>query len=192
MAIRVKNDKCKGCKLCVKACPFDAIDMVGKLAVINEKCTACAQCIAACPFYAIEKTESDEGPVDLSEHKDVWVYAEQRAGKLMNVSLELLGEGGKLAKEIGDRKVCALLIGYETDHLIPELYAYGADVVYQIDDPLLKNYTTDGYTKVMTDAIREYKPEIVLFGATHIGRDLAPRVAARLIPVLRPTVPDWM
>jgi electron transfer flavoprotein alpha subunit len=64
--------------------------------------------------------------------------------------------------------------------LIPELYAYGADVVYQIDDPLLKNYTTDGYTKVMTDAIREYKPEIVLFGATHIGRDLAPRVAARL------------
>ncbi len=154
--------------------------MVGKLAVINEKCTACAQCIAACPFYAIEKTESDEGPVDLSEHKDVWVYAEQRAGKLMNVSLELLGEGGKLAKEIGDRKVCALLIGYETDHLIPELYAYGADVVYQIDDPLLKNYTTDGYTKVMTDAIREYKPEIVLFGATHIGRDLAPRVAARL------------
>ncbi|HPP76557.1 MAG TPA: electron transfer flavoprotein subunit alpha/FixB family protein, partial [Armatimonadota bacterium] len=59
-------------------------------------------------------------------------------------------------------------------------YAYGADVVYQIDDPLLKNYTTDGYTKVMTDAIREYKPEIVLFGATHIGRDLAPRVAARL------------
>ena len=180
MAIRVINDKCKGCKLCVKACPFDAIDMVGKLAVINEKCTACAQCIAACPFYAIEKTESDEGPVDLSEHKDVWVYAEQRAGKLMNVSLELLGEGGKLAKEIGDRKVCALLIGYETDHLIPELYAYGADVVYQIDDPLLKNYTTDGYTKVMTDDIREYKPEIVLFGATHIGRDLAPRVAARL------------
>lgn len=180
MAIQVINDKCRGCKLCVKACPFDAIDMVGKLAVINEKCTACAQCIAACPFDAIEQTTSDEGPVDLSAYKDVWVYTEQRNGKLMNVALELLGEGSKLAKEIGDRKVCALLIGHETDHLIPELYAYGADVVYQIDDPLLKNYTTDAYTKVMTDAIREYKPEIVLFGATHIGRDLAPRVAARL------------
>lgn len=180
MAIQVINDKCRGCKLCVKACPFDAIDMVGKLAVINEKCTACAQCIAACPFDAIEQTTSDEGPVDLSAYKDVWVYTEQRAGKLMNVALELLGEGSKLANEIGDRKVCALLIGHETDHLIPELYAYGADVVYQIDDPLLKNYTTDGYAKVMTDAIREYKPEIVLFGATHIGRDLAPRVAARL------------
>lgn len=180
MAIQVINDKCRGCKLCVKACPFDAIDMVGKLAVINEKCTACAQCIAACPFDAIEQTTSDEGPVDLSAYKDVWVYTEQRAGKLMNVALELLGEGSKLANEIGDRKVCALLIGHETDHLIPELYAYGADVVYQIDDPLLKNYTTDGYSKVMTDAIREFKPEIVLFGATHIGRDLAPRVAARL------------
>ena len=164
----------------MKACPFEAIDMVGKLAVINEKCTACAACIPACPFDAIEKTEDVKGPKDLSVYKNVWVYTEQRHGKVMNVALELLGEATKLAKEIGDRKVCAVLIGHNTDHLVQELYAYGADVVYQIDGPLLENFTTDGYTKVLTDAINEYKPEIVMFGATHIGRDLAPRVAARL------------
>ena len=118
---------------------------------------------------------------DFSEYKNVWVYTEQRGGKLMNVATELLGEGYRLSREIGENtKVCALLVGDQTDNLVDELYAYGADVVYQISDPLLSQYTTDGYTKVITDAIREEKPEIVLFGATHIGRDLAPRIAARL------------
>lgn len=118
---------------------------------------------------------------DFSDYKNVWVYTEQRDGKLMNVALELIGEGYRLSREIGgDTKVCALLVGNETDHLVEELYAYGADRVYQIRNPLLAHYTTDGYTKVITEAIREQKPEIVIFGATHIGRDLAPRIAARL------------
>lgn len=180
MAIKVINDKCKGCKLCIKACPFEAIDMVGKLALINEKCTACGACIPACPFKAIEKTVEEDGPVDLSAYKDVWVYAEQRNGKLMNVALELIGEGHRLAREIGDAKVCALLVGNKVDHLVNECYEYGADAVYLIEDPLLEKFTTDAFTKVMVDAVNEYKPEIVLYGATHIGRDLAPRVAARL------------
>ena len=118
---------------------------------------------------------------NFAEYKDVWVYTEQRAGKLMNVALELLGEGYRLSREISAHsKVCAVLVGEDTNHLIQTLYSYGADKVYQIQHPLLKNYTTDGYAKVMTDAIGQYKPEIVLFGATHIGRDLAPRIAARL------------
>jgi electron transfer flavoprotein alpha subunit len=185
MAIKIIEDKCIGCKLCQKACPFEAIDMDGKLAVINEKCTICKVCIAKCPVEAIfdDAPEEDEGPVDLTAYKHVWVYAEQRKGKLMNVALELLGEGRRLARELGSgAKVYSVLIGDAADiePLARESFEYGADGAYVIADSLLKTFTTDGYTKVLTDAIKAYKPEIVLFGATHIGRDLAPRVAARL------------
>lgn len=181
MAVTIINEKCKGCSLCLKACPFDALKMENNLAVVDElKCTNCNACIVKCNFDAIEAAPEAE-KADLSAYKDVWVYTEQRAGKLMNVAAELLGEGYRLSREISkNTRVCAVLVGNETDHLVEELYAYGADTVYQISDPLLENYTTDGYTKVMTDAINTYKPEIMLFGATHIGRDLAPRVAARL------------
>lgn len=118
---------------------------------------------------------------DFTEYKNVWVFAEQRQGKLMNVALELMGEGYKLSREISsDTKLCAVLAGNDVDHLVDELYAYGADCVYVLQDELLAQYTTDAYAKVITDAIQQYKPEIVLFGATHIGRDLAPRIAARL------------
>ena len=179
MAINVIKDKCKGCGICVKACPFSAITMKDKVAVIGSACTACGVCVSKCPFEAIEKTEDEDG-VDLSAYKDIWVFAEQRDGKLMNVALELIGEGKRLANEISDEtKLCAVVVGDGVAHLADECYAYGADEVILIQDPLLKNYTTDGYTKVITDAINEFKPEIVLYGATHIGRDLAPRIAAR-------------
>ncbi|MCB6992854.1 electron transfer flavoprotein subunit alpha/FixB family protein [bacterium 210820-DFI.6.37] len=118
--------------------------------------------------------------VNFADYKHIWVYAEQREGKLMNVALELIGEGHKLARDISeDTKVYALLVGNNIEHLAQECFEYGADGVYLLEDPLLENYTTDGYTKAITDAIEQYKPEIVMYGATHIGRDLAPRVAAR-------------
>lgn len=180
MAIKILNDKCKGCTLCVKACPFDALKVENKLAIVDEaKCTNCNACVAKCNFEAIE-TAPEAEKVDLSAYKHIWVFAEQRDGKLMNVALELIGEGYRLAKEISaDTKVYAVLVGDNVKHLADECYAYGAEGVILIEDPLLKNFTTDAYTKVIVDAIHEYKPEIVLYGATHIGRDLAPRIAAR-------------
>ncbi|MDR2247917.1 MAG: electron transfer flavoprotein subunit alpha [Treponema sp.] len=180
MAILIKKDKCVGCRLCLKSCPFNAIDMEGRLAVINEKCTACKQCIGACKFGAIEN-RGEERAADLSAYKNVWVFAEQRSGRLVNVALELIGEGRRLSREIGDdAKVYAVLAGDAVEGLVQTCFEYGADGALVIESPLLKSYTTDGYTTVLHDAINAYKPEVVLFGATHIGRDLAPRVAARL------------
>ncbi len=117
--------------------------------------------------------------MDLTAYKNVWVIAEQRHGMLTPVVIELLGEGRKLADEIGC-ELCAILLGQDVDSLADELIRFGADKVYYMNSPLLKNYTTDGYSKVIVDAINEHKPEIVLVGATHIGRDLAPRVASNL------------
>ena len=109
----------------------------------------------------------------------VWVFCEQRQGKMMSTSYELISEGRKLADERGT-KLYGLLLGDGIEGIAKELGGYGADKVYVYNSPLLKDYTTDAYTKVITDAVEEIKPEILLFGASNIGRDLAPRCAARL------------
>ena len=178
MAINVIKEKCKGCTICVKNCPFNAITMEAKLAVIGASCTGCGVCVDKCPFKAIEKIEEEKESVDLSQYSGVWVFAEQRENKVMPVVIELLGEGKKLAEEIGC-ELCAVLCGYNVGELADELFEYGADKVYIADAPELDKYTTDGYTKVIFEAIEEYKPEIVLLGATHIGRDLGPCLAVK-------------
>lgn len=179
MAVQVLKEKCRGCSICVKNCPFEAITMEQKLAVIGTACTGCGVCVEKCPFHAIEKTEeTKEQGVDLSQYHGVWVFAEQREGRLMQVAIELLGEGRKLAESIGT-ELCAVLLGDQVEHLAEELMGYGADKVYMAEAPDLKDYTTDTYTKVIHDAIEKYKPEIVLLGATHIGRDLGPCLAVK-------------
>jgi len=178
MAVHVVKEKCKGCTKCIKSCPFEAISMESKLAVIGTACTGCGQCVAVCPFGAIKKTEEGKKGKNLNAYKGVWVFAEQREGKLMQVAIELLGEGRKLAGAVGCQ-LCAILCGSGVAYLADELFEYGADKVYYADAPELKQYTTDGYTKVIYEAITAYKPEIVLLGATHIGRDLGPCLAVK-------------
>lgn len=116
---------------------------------------------------------------DISAFKDVWVFCEQREGVIQQTSFELISEGRRLADELGC-KLYALVLGDNIEKQAKEAAGYGADGVILCESPLLKTYTTDGYTKVIVDTVKERKPEVVLFGATYIGRDLGPRCAARL------------
>ena len=117
--------------------------------------------------------------MSIADYRGVWVFAEQREGELQKVSLELLGEGRKIADKLGV-KLTVLLLGDNIKGLADILGRHGADEVLVAENELLKHYTTDGYTKVICDLANERKPGILFIGATFIGRDLGPRVAARL------------
>ena len=111
--------------------------------------------------------------------KDIYVVAEQRDGNIAKVTMELLGEATKLAGELGE-KVYAVLMGDQIKDKAQDLIEAGADSVVVVEDPMLAEYVTEPYAKALTAVIKNYDPNIVLFGATSIGRDLAPRVAARV------------
>jgi electron transfer flavoprotein alpha subunit len=114
-----------------------------------------------------------------SVSRDIFVVVEQRDGIIQKVGIELIGEATRLAGDLG-AKVVGVLMGSAVADRAPTLIQYGADSVLVVDDPILKDYMTGPYAKALTHVIQTYKPEIVLFGATAIGRDLAPRVSARI------------
>ncbi|MDD5422003.1 MAG: electron transfer flavoprotein subunit alpha [Candidatus Omnitrophica bacterium] len=196
-AISVILAKCTGCTLCVRSCPFGAIQILNisaelnvhaeqgrgmnKKAVIDmSKCNLCGACVDVCKFKAIELKRAAKGPKkDLSAYKDVWVFCEQKKGVIQPISFELLGEGKKLARKLGT-KLCAVILGSDIEAKIDELSARGADKVYIVDAPGLKFYQDDPYTKVLVELVSEYKPEVVLCGATTIGRSLISRVAVKI------------
>jgi electron transfer flavoprotein alpha subunit len=113
------------------------------------------------------------------DYKGIFTFAQQVRGELTPVSLELIGKARDLA-QISDTEVGVILVGNNVAHLAEDLVAYGADRVIFIEDAVLDEYRTEPYTQAVTAVIEAYKPEIVLFGATAIGRDLAPRVAGRV------------
>ena len=111
--------------------------------------------------------------------KNIWVFCEQRDGELQSVALELIGVARELAEKTGE-KVAALLLGHNIKSKAQELIAYGADQVYVVDDERLATYVTEPYAQAVTQIAKAYEPSVILFGATSIGRDLAPRLSARL------------
>ncbi len=198
--VRYLEGKCIACgDACQAACPFDAIEMndLGEPIIVLEKCTGCRKCIKVCPSQAIEVFYTPDEqkildeyyrPVDkkkiaatkgISEWKGVWVFVEQVDGKAHTVSWELLGVGRKLAADLGV-ELAAFILGSKVQHLIEEAFGYGADKVYIIDDAILKDYRTPPYLHASVQLIKKYKPEIVLMGATGLGRDLAGAVATKL------------
>jgi electron transfer flavoprotein alpha subunit len=180
VSVKVIPDKCTGCETCVTACPFGAIEMREGKAFITEVCTMCGACVEVCEFKAIERMEEAAGPAsDLSAYKGVWVFAEQHRGNVATVALELLGEGRKLADK-KNTKLSAIFIGHGVKDKAKELIAYGADIVYIADDPGLKDFNDDSYAAILMTLAKQHKPEIILAGATSIGRSFFPKVASAL------------
>lgn len=185
MSVVVHEEKCKGCKLCVAACPYAAINIQENKAVLNAGCTNCGACIDSCEFDAIAFEGSQERIcMDVAPFKGIYVFIEQGNQTASKVSLELLGKAWGLANEFSrlgkNQLVTAIVIGYELGNIADELIHYGADHVIIVKDEPFRMYRTDIYTKAIVQIVREKKPEILLFGATPQGRDLAPRVANRL------------
>ena len=181
MGIKVSLEKCIGCSLCVRACALGAIKIADKKAVIDTaKCNLCAACVEACKKYqAIAITKESSVKIDVNDYKNVAVFVEQHEGKVAGVSFEMLGEGRKLADQLGE-KLVAVLLGSGMDAAANDLVKYGADKVVYFDSPELVRFRDDTYATLMCEFVESDKPAILLAGASAVGRSFIPKVAARV------------
>ncbi|MBF0343708.1 MAG: 4Fe-4S binding protein [Nitrospirae bacterium] len=183
MQIKVDSELCTGCESCVSSCPYDAIVMIEGKAFINEYCQLCKACLNVCPEGAIKEyfvNERIESPslTPGAAYRGVLVFAEQRQGRLSQVSFELLGAGRQLAGKLGVELSATLFGCGEAE--ARELVSWGADKVYLCGDENLIAFNDEPYTELLHRLIVQHRPEIVLAGATALGRSFLPRVAARL------------
>lgn len=182
MPISIIIEKCTGCTLCVKACPFDAIRIMDKKALIDlNKCTLCGACKDVCKFKAVllENAPLKCDLPDIKDYKGIWVFIEQKNGRVQSVSYELLGKAQELAKKL-NCQVSGVLIGNKLEDQLDELVFCGADNIYLVEAPPLANFQDEPYTNVLVELVKKYKPEILLCGATNIGRSLISRVAINI------------
>ncbi len=176
--INLLTEKCIACSLCVKACLFDGIRLDGKIPVLTDHCTGCGACVEVCKVGAIVSEGSPAPPPDLGFYRDIWVIVEQQEQGVHPVSFELLGKARELAA-VRNCDVAAVLVGSAVGDCTAALIHGGADVVYLADASFLYPYRTCPHERTISGLLEEHKPEIVLIGATCMGRDLAPRLANR-------------
>ena len=190
--ILIDRAKCVGCGKCVKGCGFAALKLVeapganklGKLAEVDAAaCKACFACIKACPFKAISEVRQQiYGTADIDSYRDVWVFAEQSHGTVAEVAFELLAKGLELKAQRGDgARLCAVLLGCGLPAAAEQaLIAAGADVVYKVDDPCLAEYEANVYVDAVAQLVARHRPEVILAGATAVGRAFFARVAVKV------------
>ncbi len=176
----VDTEKCIGCGVCEDICSFGSITVEEGIAVVGDTCTLCGSCVDECEVEALH-IEGGEKKVkaDLSAWSGIWVFAEFRHSVIAPVAYELLGIGRKLADQRGV-PLTAVLFGDGIKDSASELVAAGADRVLLADDPALAQYREDVYGRILQKLIENEKPEVVLAGATAIGRSLIPQVATEL------------
>ena len=178
--IGIVKHRCVGCGLCGKVCPFAAITLEDRLALIDvDKCNLCGACVEVCRYDAIEIRQASGALQDFSDYHGVWVFAEQKNGIIQTIAYELLGEGRKLADTL-KMPLCAVLIGHDIQKQVTALTSRGADRVYLVDRVELAYFQDEPYAKVLCELVHRHKPAILLYGATSIGRSLAPRVAVTI------------
>lgn len=180
MSITVDASKCNGCTLCVKSCGTNAIEVKDKLAtIVLENCTMCGACVSACRFKAISIDIDKQPKEDLDNYKGVWVFGEQRDGHVAPVVFELINIGRDLAKA-RNTDLSVVILGDQLTDAVNDLASYPVDKIYVYDAPELAVYDAERYCRVLTDVMREHKPEIVLAGATTTGRSFMSGVAIQL------------
>jgi len=176
--IKLDENRCNKCKICVDACPFGCVILDGQYPRFVD-CRFCGICVTRCPTNAITISKKEEVSADLSSYRGVMIFAEQRRGKISPVVYELIGKGAELAEKLGE-PLKAVLLGNEMRNEAEELIRYGVEEIYLYQDPKLEVFKDDPYNQIISDLVQEVKPSIVLMGATSIGRSLAPRISAIL------------